>query len=72
MIDNFRTILAKFIVRRLSRPRPLVVATWLWLAADTDDIEEKRRCLWAVLELDPENTRALLGLLALVLEEADD
>jgi len=34
--------------------------------------KEKRRYLEAVLEIDPDNTRALLGLLSFVLEEADD
>ena len=72
MIDQSGTHLADFIVQHLSRPRPLVVAAWHWLAAQTDDIEEKKRCLWAVLDLDPDNMRALLGLLAFVLEEADD
>jgi hypothetical protein len=32
MPDKFRTLLAKFIVRYLTRPRPLVVQAWLWLA----------------------------------------
>ena len=27
-----------------------VIRVWLWLAADTDDLDEKRRCLEAVLE----------------------
>ena len=72
MIDQLRTALAHFIVQHLRRPRPLLVAAWLWLAAQTDDTEEKKRCLWTILDLDPDSTRALLGLLAFVLEEADD
>lgn len=54
----------------LDRMGPLLVAAWLRLAGQTHDVEEKKRCLWAILDLD--NTRALLGLLALVLEEAHD
>ena len=43
----------------------LVVAAWLWLAAEADELEEKRRCLEAVLELDPDYTSALIALAAL-------
>ena len=46
-------------------PRPLVVQAWLWLAAETDDLQEKRTCLKAVLQLDPENEPASLALLLL-------
>jgi hypothetical protein len=42
-----------------------VVRAWLWLAAEADDIEEKRHCLNAVLQLDPENEPATLALLVL-------
>ena len=49
----------------------VVVAAWLWLAADTDDVEEKRRCLKAVLEVAPDNSEALLALAALRLGKAD-
>ena len=41
MLDRLRTLLASLIVQRFTRPRPLVVQAWLWLAADTDDVEEK-------------------------------
>ncbi len=41
MIDKFRTLLAKLIVEHLARPRELVIRAWLWLAAETDDVEEK-------------------------------
>ena len=51
MIDKFRTLLARFIVKHLTGARALLVHAWLWLAADTDDVEEKWRCLQAVLEL---------------------
>ena len=65
MPDRLRTLLAKFIVQHLNRPRPLVIRAWFWLAAQTDDIEEKRRCLEAVLELNAESqsARAALALL---------
>ena len=46
-------------------PRPLVVRAWLWLAALTDDLQQKRRCLNAVLYLDPHNEPASLALLLL-------
>jgi hypothetical protein len=52
---HFRTLSAYLITHNLRRPRALVVAAWLWLAARTDDLDEKRRCLEAVLELEPDN-----------------
>ena len=58
MIDTLRTLLAKLVVRHLTRPRVLVVHAWLWLASDTYDVEEKWRCLQAVLELNPEHQAA--------------
>lgn len=42
-----------------------MVRAWLWLAAEADHLEEKRRCPKATLELDPENETASLALLAL-------
>ena len=35
--------------------RPLVVGTWGWLAAQTCGMTEKRRCLEAILALEPGN-----------------
>ena len=58
MLDQFRTLLAKLIVEYLTRPRPLVVQAWLWLAAETDDAEEKWAFLQAVLQLNPEHQAA--------------
>lgn len=46
-----------------ARPRLLVIRAWFWLAAQTNDLEEKRRCLEAVLQLDPDNEPAPLELL---------
>ena len=57
-LDNLRTLLAKLIVEYLTRPRLLVIHAWLWLAAETDDVEEKWRSLQAVLELNPEHQAA--------------
>ena len=51
--------------QHLPGPRPLVLHSWLWLAAEADDIEEKRHCLNRVLGLDPENGPASLALLVL-------
>jgi hypothetical protein len=65
VVDRLRTLLARLIAHHLHRPLPLVIRAWLWLAAETDDIEEKRRCLNAVLQLDPENEPATLALLVL-------
>ena len=65
MRDSLRTLLGRFVSRHLGRPRSLVIHAWLWLAAEAGDVEEKRRCLHAVLELDPENEPASLALLVL-------
>lgn len=65
MLDNFRTILAKLIVQDFSRPCDSVVAAYLWLAAEAEELEEKRRCLRQVLELDPTNEAPILTPLLL-------
>jgi len=65
MLDTFRTLLAKFLVKLFPRPRSLIAQAWFWLAAEADDTEEKRRCLNAILELDPENEPASLAPLVL-------
>jgi len=65
MPNSLRTALARLIVRHLRRPRPPVIQPWLWLAAEADPLEEERRCLNAVLQLDPENEPASLALLLL-------
>jgi len=51
--------------QQFHRPRSLVIRAWLWQAAEADDLEEKRRCLNEVLQLDPENEPASLALLVL-------
>ena len=48
--------------RCLRRPRALVVRAWAWLCAHTDDLDEKQRCLTAIVELDPELEWAQLAL----------
>ncbi len=65
MVDRLRTLLAKLVVEHLARPRPLVIHAWLWLAAETDDVEEKWLFPQAVLQLNPEHqaTRTASALL---------
>jgi len=58
MLDKIRTLLAKLIVQHLTRPLFLVIHAWLWLAAETDDVEGNWRCLNEALQLDPENEPA--------------
>ena len=58
MTQHLRTLSARLITRWLRRPRALVVRAWFWLAAQTDDLDEKRRCLEAILELAPDNEPA--------------
>ena len=55
MINYLRTLSARLITRHLHRPRALVVRAWFWLAAQTSDLSEKRRCLEAILALEPGN-----------------
>jgi len=63
MIDRLRTILAWSIAKRVTNPRALIISAWLWLAAKSEDTEEKRRCLNAVLQPEPENEPATWALL---------
>lgn len=63
MLDNIRTIAARVIVHRVRRPHLLVIRARFGLAAQADDLQEKRRCLNAILALDPENEAASLALL---------
>ncbi len=65
MFDQLRTIIARFITRYRRRPRPLLTRAWFSLAAQADSLEEKRRCLKAVLQLDPDNEPASVALLLL-------
>jgi len=55
VLDHLRSLIAALVVRYLHRPRPLVIRAWLFVAAEADNLEDKRRCLHAVLQLDREN-----------------
>ena len=63
MINHLRTLSARLITRYLPGPRVLIVRAWAWLAADTDDLAEKERCLEAILELEPDAEWAQIALL---------
>lgn len=58
MINYIRTLLARLIVRYLSRTRSLLVAAWGWLAAETDDLDRKQIYLEVILALEPDNEQA--------------
>ena len=62
MINHLRTLSAHLITRYLRRPRALVVGAWAWLCANTNDLDEKRRCLTAILKLQPDLDWAQLAL----------
>jgi hypothetical protein len=62
VIAHLRTLSARLITRWLRRPRALVVRAWFWLASHVGSLDEKRRCLMAILELDPELEWAQLAL----------
>lgn len=40
-----------------------------WLVAETDDLDEKRRCLEAILALEPDNERAAMALLWVIQQQ---
>jgi len=42
-----------------------VIRAWFWLAAESDDVEEERRCVEALPELDPEHQATQAGLVLL-------
>jgi len=65
MIDVPTRVAARFVVHQLHRPRPLVIRAWLWLAAESAEIGEKRPCLNEVLHLARENQPATSALLVL-------
>jgi hypothetical protein len=62
MLDHFRVAVAPFTTRHLQRWHAFAIRAWFWLAVQTDHLEEKRRYLNAILELDPENEPATLAL----------
>ena len=53
MVNHIRTLLTRLITRHRLGPRSLQIRAWAWLAASTDDLEEKMRCLKAIVALDP-------------------
>ena len=57
-----RTALARFFIRWLPWPPSLLLAAWGWLAAEAEGLGEKRRCLEAILRLEPDNEQATMVL----------
>ena len=53
MINRLRTLSARLITRHHIGPRVLQIRAWAWLAAETDDLAEKKRYLEAIMALDP-------------------
>ena len=62
MLDHIRTLSARLITRFLPGPRALLVRAWAWLAAETDDLAEKERCLEAIVDLEPDAEWARMAL----------
>ena len=54
MINRLRSLSASLITHHHLGPRILQIRTWAWLTAETDDLEEKMRCLKAIVALDPD------------------
>jgi hypothetical protein len=50
------------VTRGRRSPRALVARAWAWLCAHTEDLNEKRRCLTAIVELDPKLEWAQLAI----------
>jgi hypothetical protein len=69
MIHQLCTLSARLIIRWLRRPRALVVPAWFWLAAQADNLDEKLRCLEAILELKPDNEPANMALLGILQQQ---
>ena len=53
VINAIRTLSGRFITRHHIGPRALQIRAWACLAADTDDLAEKKRCPEAIVALDP-------------------
>jgi hypothetical protein len=56
---------ARTILRQLAHTESPSPDVWLWLAAASDDPEQKRTCLEQVLSLNPDDQRAQAALRAL-------
>ena len=65
MLKAIRTFSARLITRHRLGPRSLQVRAWAWLAANTDDLAEKVRCLEAIVALDPDLEWAKAALLSI-------
>ena len=63
MICHLRALSARLITRWRIGPPILQVRAWAWLCANTEDLHEKRRCLEAILDLDPDLEWACEALL---------
>lgn len=53
VISSLHTASARLVTRYRLEPVAVQIRAWAWLAAETDDLAEKERCLEAVLALDP-------------------
>jgi hypothetical protein len=62
VLDRLRTLSARFFTRYRVGPKVLQVRAWAWLAAETDDVREKIRCLEAILALEPDLEWAQVAL----------
>jgi hypothetical protein len=60
-IDCLRTLSARPITHHIG-PRALQIRAWAWLAAETEDLAEQKRCLEAIVALDPTLDWAQAGL----------
>jgi hypothetical protein len=53
VLDKLRTFSARIITRHGIGPRSLQIRAWAWSVAETDDLAEQKRCLEAIVALDP-------------------
>jgi hypothetical protein len=53
VIDCLRTASADLVTRYRLGHLALQIRAWAWLAAETDDLAEQKRCLEAIVALDP-------------------
>jgi len=49
-----------------------LLAAWRWLAAEADDLGEKRRCIEAILEIDSDSEWAYTTWLWVLQEQQSD
>ncbi|HUT19493.1 MAG TPA: hypothetical protein VM366_10050, partial [Anaerolineae bacterium] len=53
VINRLRTASAHLVTHYRLGPVALQVRAWAWLAAETDELAEQKRCLEAIVALDP-------------------